>query len=74
MGAFWAVNSYGYQRGLTALHPVAYTALGLLLVFAMRPALVEKLEHHSTRCRGPASCPGAYVAASSYRGQPLRDS
>ncbi len=38
LGAFWATNSYGYQRGITALHPVAYAALGvMLLLLARRP-------------------------------------
>jgi len=36
LGAFWATNSYGYQRGLPTLHPVSYTALGILLVLAAR--------------------------------------
>ena len=36
LGAFWATNSYGYQRGLVSLHPAAYATLGILLLLAAR--------------------------------------
>lgn len=36
LGASWAANSYGYQRGATFLHPVAYAALGVMLVLVAR--------------------------------------
>jgi len=36
LGASWAANSYGYQRGSTFLHPVAYAALAVMLVLMAR--------------------------------------
>jgi hypothetical protein len=36
LGAYWATNSFGYQRGYHALHPVAYAVLGVLLVLLAR--------------------------------------
>jgi len=36
LGAFWATNSYGFQRGSAMLHPVAYAALVLMLVLMAR--------------------------------------
>ena len=41
LGAFWATNSYGYQRGLVLLHPVAYATLGVLLIVAARKPQTE---------------------------------
>jgi len=41
LGASWAANSYGYQRGQAFLHPIAYAALVVMLVLVARRARVQ---------------------------------